>query len=81
MIGAVPDRGGRTDTMQAPPPEMPSWTQRKPDQGGGGRGGYQGGRGAGGHQGGGGGRGGKRGGAKGGKGGQKSSFISEIRRK
>jgi len=35
MIGAVPDRGGRTDTMQAPPPEMPSWAQRQPDQGGG----------------------------------------------
>ena len=59
MIGAVPDRGGRTDTMQAPPPEMPSWSQRQPDQGRGGRGG--GGRGGGGRGyqgGGGGGRGG-----------------------
>ena len=41
LIGAVPDRGGRTETMQAPPPEMPSWQQRQPDQGrGGGRGGH-----------------------------------------
>ena len=63
LIGAVPDRGGRTDTMQAPPPEMPSWSQRQPDQGrGGGRGGGsregtpRGGRGGrGGYQGGGGG--------------------------
>merc|ERR1719270_625014 len=41
LIGAVPDRGGRTETMAAPPPEMPSWQQRQPDQGrGGGRGGH-----------------------------------------
>jgi len=50
IIGSVPDRGGRTETMQAPPPEMPSWQQRQPDQG---RGGGQrgGGRGRGGYQG------------------------------
>lgn len=42
LIGAVPDRGGRTDTMHAPPPEMPSWAQRQPDQGRGGRGGGRG---------------------------------------
>ncbi|XP_023344439.1 protein FAM98B [Eurytemora carolleeae] len=60
MIGEVPDRGGRTDTMTAPPPEMPGWSQRQPDQGrGGGRGGgYQGGGGRGGGYQGGGGRGG-----------------------
>ncbi|CAL4109451.1 unnamed protein product, partial [Meganyctiphanes norvegica] len=52
IIGRVPDRGGRTDEMNAPPPEMPSWAQRTP--GGGGRGG----RGGSGFQGGGGGRGG-----------------------
>ena len=32
LIGAVPDRGGRTESMTAPPPEMPSWQQRQPDQ-------------------------------------------------
>ena len=47
----MPDRGGRTETMSAPPPEMPSWAQRQPDQGG--RGGGRG-RGGGGYQGGGG---------------------------
>jgi len=49
LIGAVPDRGGRTETMQAPPPEMPSWQQRQPDQGRGGGGG-RGGRGRGGYK-------------------------------
>ena len=55
MIGEVPDRGGRTESMQAPPPEMPGWSQRQPDQGkGGGRGGaYR--EGGGGYRGGGGG--------------------------
>ena len=53
LIGPVPDRGGRTESMAAPPPEMPSWQARQPDQGrGGGRGGNRGG-----HGGGGGGRG------------------------
>ena len=28
LIGGVPDRGGRTLEMAAPPPEMPGWTQR-----------------------------------------------------
>ena len=51
LIGAVPDRGGRTESMAAPPPEMPSWQQRQSDAG---RGGGRGGRG-----GGGGGRGGR----------------------
>ena len=27
-VGRVPDRGGRASEMAAPPPEMPSWTQR-----------------------------------------------------
>ena len=65
MIGAVPDRGGRTETMAAPPPEMPSWQQRQPDQGRGGRGG---GRGGGGHNRGGGNQG-RQGGYQGGQGG------------
>lgn len=34
MIGRVPDRGGRPDEQQAPPPEMPSWQQRTQSQGG-----------------------------------------------
>ncbi|XP_018015523.1 protein FAM98B isoform X2 [Hyalella azteca] len=55
LIGRVPDRGGRPDEQAAPPPEMPSWTQRQP--GGGGGGGGAGGRG---------GRGGSRGGGGGG---------------
>jgi hypothetical protein len=45
IIGKVPDRGGRAYEHQIPPPEMPSWQQRKagPQGGGyqGGRGGYQ----------------------------------------
>ncbi|XP_063370346.1 protein FAM98A-like [Cydia amplana] len=60
IIGQVPDRGGRPNEAQPPPPEMPSWQQRSAGpQGGGGRGG--GGMGGGGG-GGGGGRGGGRGG-------------------
>lgn len=34
MIGQVPDRGGRPNEQQAPPPEMPSWQQRTQAQGG-----------------------------------------------
>lgn len=34
MIGQVPDRGGRPNEQQAPPPEMPSWQQRTQSQGG-----------------------------------------------
>lgn len=34
MIGRVPDRGGRPDEQQAPPPEMPSWQQRTQSQSG-----------------------------------------------
>lgn len=34
MIGQVPDRGGRPNEQQAPPPEMPSWKQRTQVQGG-----------------------------------------------
>lgn len=34
MIGRVPDRGGRPNEQQAPPPEMPSWQQRTQSQGG-----------------------------------------------
>lgn len=34
MIGQVPDRGGRPNEQQAPPPEMPSWQQRTQTQGG-----------------------------------------------
>ncbi|XP_025423317.1 protein FAM98A [Sipha flava] len=33
MIGQVPDRGGRPNEQQAPPPEMPSWQQRSQSQG------------------------------------------------
>lgn len=36
MIGQVPDRGGRPNEQQAPPPEMPSWQQRTQTQGSGG---------------------------------------------
>lgn len=28
LIGKVPDRGGRPDECQPPPPEMPPWQQR-----------------------------------------------------
>ncbi|XP_044747482.1 protein FAM98A isoform X2 [Coccinella septempunctata] len=30
IIGQVPDRGGRTNEIAPPPPEMPSWQQRTP---------------------------------------------------
>lgn len=36
LMGGVPDRGGRTLEMAAPPPEMPSWTKRTEGGGGGG---------------------------------------------
>ncbi|CAH2061881.1 unnamed protein product, partial [Iphiclides podalirius] len=77
IIGRVPDRGGRPNEQQPPPPEMPSWQQRSaPQGGGGGRGGGQGGQGGGqrggrdgsaGGRGGGGGGGGGRGGRGGGR--------------
>lgn len=84
VIGRVPDRGGRTDEIQPPPPEMPPWQQR---QGGapagssgwiqGGQGPRGGGRGRGGGGDGGGGRvqGGwsDRGGGRGGRGGRGDS--------
>lgn len=38
-MGRVPDRGGRTNEIEAPPPEMPSWQKRQDD---GGRGGHRG---------------------------------------
>ena len=90
LIGAVPDRGGRTETMAAPPPEMPSWQQRLPDQGrggrgggrghnkgGGGQGGYQGAQGGqGGYQGGHGGYQGAQGGYQGGQGGYQGGHGS-----
>ncbi|KAG6465490.1 hypothetical protein O3G_MSEX015184 [Manduca sexta] len=48
IIGQVPDRGGRPNEQQPPPPEMPSWQQRGPStQGGGGGGRGGGGRGRG----------------------------------
>ncbi|KAK5640202.1 hypothetical protein RI129_011013 [Pyrocoelia pectoralis] len=42
IIGAVPDRGGRTSEQAPPPPEMPPWQQRNagPSGGGGPRGGF-----------------------------------------
>nr|XP_018904708.1 PREDICTED: protein FAM98A-like [Bemisia tabaci] len=40
VIGNVPDRGGRPNEQQAPPPEMPSWSQRTSDRGSRGQGGY-----------------------------------------
>ena len=30
-MGAVPDRGGRANEYDAPPPEMPQWQKRQPD--------------------------------------------------
>ncbi|CAH1792036.1 unnamed protein product [Owenia fusiformis] len=45
LIGRVPDRGGRTLEMEAPPPEMPSFMKRSDAPRGGGRGGRGGGRG------------------------------------
>lgn len=38
MMGHVPDRGGRTNEINAPLPEMPSWQKRREGGGGGGRG-------------------------------------------
>ncbi|XP_022911066.1 protein FAM98A [Onthophagus taurus] len=35
IIGQVPDRGGRTNELAPPPPEMPSWQQRTPGPSGG----------------------------------------------
>ncbi|KAG6438733.1 hypothetical protein O3G_MSEX000176, partial [Manduca sexta] len=43
IIGQVPDRGGRPNEQQPPPPEMPSWQQRGPSSQGGGGGGRGGG--------------------------------------
>ncbi|XP_006638896.1 protein FAM98A [Lepisosteus oculatus] len=56
LMGRVPDRGGRPNEIEPPPPEMPSWQKRQdgPQQHGGGGGGQG--------YGGGGGRGGGRGG-------------------
>uniref|UniRef100_A0A672JZS6 Protein FAM98A-like n=1 Tax=Sinocyclocheilus grahami TaxID=75366 RepID=A0A672JZS6_SINGR len=75
LMGRVPDRGGRPNEIEAPPPEMPTWQKRQdgPQGGGGGqyysgggegRGGGRGGYdqqqgGRGGHERGGGGRGGR----------------------
>ncbi|XP_055495299.1 protein FAM98A [Leucoraja erinacea] len=44
LMGRVPDRGGRPNEIEAPPPEMPPW-QKRPDnfQSSGGRGGGRGG--------------------------------------
>uniref|UniRef100_UPI00398F03DE protein FAM98A isoform X2 n=1 Tax=Pristiophorus japonicus TaxID=55135 RepID=UPI00398F03DE len=68
LMGRVPDRGGRPNEIEAPPPEMPPW-QKRPDNvqssgGRGGRGGYDQGSYGGGGRGGydQGGRGGGRGG-------------------
>ncbi|KAH9280462.1 Protein FAM98A [Echinococcus granulosus] len=74
MAGQVPDRGGRTWEVEAPPPEMPAFQKRRAGggrgggrgRGGGGRGGYSSGDGSGGARGGRGGAGGGRGGAGGG---------------
>ncbi|XP_075718935.1 protein FAM98A [Rhinoderma darwinii] len=45
LMGRVPDRGGRPNEIEPPPPEMPPWQKRQdgPPQGGrgGGRGGYE----------------------------------------
>ncbi|XP_045457397.1 protein FAM98A [Melitaea cinxia] len=73
LIGKVPDRGGRPNEQQVPPPEMPSWQQRSRGGGrgggeaqrGGGRGGGEAHRGGG--RGGGEARGGQRGGGRGGR--------------
>ncbi|XP_052436376.1 protein FAM98A isoform X1 [Carassius gibelio] len=53
-MGRVPDRGGRPNEIEAPPPEMPTWQKRQDGPQGGGGGQY--------YSGGGGGRGGGRGG-------------------
>lgn len=81
LMGRVPDRGGRPNEIEPPPPEMPPWQKRQDGPQlsaggrGGGRGGYEhssysgggGGGGGRGHESGGGGRGG-RGGYGGGRG-------------
>ncbi|XP_028845381.1 protein FAM98A [Denticeps clupeoides] len=80
LMGRVPDRGGRPNEIEAPPPEMPTWQKRQDGpSGGGGDGRHYGGRGGGGRSGydhyshggrGGGGayeRGGRGGGGRGGK--------------
>ncbi|XP_060789197.1 protein FAM98A [Neoarius graeffei] len=45
LMGRVPDRGGRPNEIEPPPPEMPTWQKRQdgPTGGGGGRGGGRGG--------------------------------------
>ncbi|XP_016319060.1 protein FAM98A-like [Sinocyclocheilus anshuiensis] len=54
LMGRAPDRGGRPNEIEAPPPEMPTWQKRQDGPQGGGGGQY--------YSGGGGGRGGGRGG-------------------
>ncbi|XP_023677323.1 protein FAM98A isoform X2 [Paramormyrops kingsleyae] len=64
LMGRVPDRGGRPNEIEPPPPEMPPWQKRQDGpQGGGGQQFGGGGRGGGG----GGGQGGRGGGGQGGK--------------
>ncbi|KAK2081244.1 hypothetical protein P7K49_040390, partial [Saguinus oedipus] len=46
LMGRVPDRGGRPNEIEPPPPEMPPWQKRQ--EGGSGRGGWGGGGGGGG---------------------------------
>ncbi|KAL6478224.1 hypothetical protein MHYP_G00140590 [Metynnis hypsauchen] len=57
LMGRVPDRGGRPNEIEPPPPEMPTWQKRQDGPQGGGGGQHYGGGGRGGG-GGGGGRGG-----------------------
>ncbi|KAG9268382.1 protein FAM98A [Astyanax mexicanus] len=57
LMGRVPDRGGRPNEIEPPPPEMPTWQKRQDGPQGGGGGQYYGG---------GGGRGGGGGGGRGG---------------
>ncbi|KAJ8250594.1 hypothetical protein COCON_G00225160 [Conger conger] len=58
LMGRVPDRGGRPNEIEPPPPEMPTWQKRQDGpQGGGGQHYGGGGRGGGGGGGGGGGEG------------------------
>ncbi|XP_052476078.1 protein FAM98A [Carassius gibelio] len=77
LMGHVPDRGGRPNEIEAPPPEMPSWQKRQDGPQGGGGGQYYSGGGGGGGRGGGrggydqqGGRGGHERGGGGGRGGR-----------
>lgn len=76
MSGKLPDRGGRPSEVP-PPPDMPSFQQRKTDVGGG-RGGFRGGRGGSSYGGGRGGHGGGgyRGGSRGGGGGDRHKSSS-----